>query len=199
MGGIFVRTFMQNLRTNCMNIFALEHSKVAHRADFALYGVASVALAVFLAIAGPQEQRLEILTLAVIGLASWTVTEYALHRFVLHGVHPFSTWHEEHHRRPTALISTPTLLSAALIMFLVFLPVLILGGLWHACAFTLGVMTGYFVYSITHHAIHHWHVDNDWLRRRKRWHAWHHRPGKRLGHYGVTSSFWDHVFSSKDG
>ena len=133
------------------------------------------------------------------GLAGWTVIEYLLHRFVLHGLQPFSRWHAEHHSRPTALICSPTSLSASLITVLVFLPALALAGLWPACALTFGVLTGYLAYAVTHHATHHWRSEAAWLLRRKRWHALHHRASRPPGHYGVTSGFWDHVFGSAGG
>ena len=98
-----------------MSLFTLEHSKTAYRADFALYGTAVMALAAFLLLSGPREQRLEIVTFTLVGLCSWTAIEYALHRFVLHGLKPFSRWHAEHHQRPTALICAPTILSATLV------------------------------------------------------------------------------------
>ena len=178
-----------------MGLFTLEHSKGAYRADFALYGTAVVVLAAFLLLDGPRAQRLQIVSFALLGLASWSAIEYALHRFVLHGMQPFQGWHAEHHQRPTALICTPTILSATLIATLVFLPALALGGLWRACALTLGVVTGYLAYSITHHATHHWRADTAWLRQRKRWHALHHHA-REPGCFGVTSAFWDHVFGS---
>jgi len=181
---------------NLTPLFTLEHGKLAYRADFALYGATSVGLAAFLMIAGPRAQRWEIMAFALIGLLSWTLIEYALHRFVLHGLPPFSAWHAAHHRRPAALISTPTLFSATLIAALVFLPEWALGGLWRACALTFGVLTGYLAYSITHHATHHWHAKNAWFKRLRRWHALHHSPNMPPGHYGVTSPFWDHVFGS---
>src|SRR5665647_1936102 len=171
---------------NHMQLFTLEHSKLVYRADFALYGAASVGLAVFLMVASPRGQRLVVVAFVLVGLLSWTLIEYILHRFVLHGLPPFSAWHAAHHRRPTALISTPTLLSASLIAALVFLPEWALGGLWDACALTFGVLTGYLAYSIMHHATHHWRSDNAWFRRRQHWHALHHRPIRQPGHYGVT-------------
>jgi cyclopropane-fatty-acyl-phospholipid synthase len=184
---------------NQSHLFTLEHSKLAYLADFAFYGAAPVALAIFLTVAGPPMQRLETIALALIGLASWTLIEYALHRFVLHGLQPFRAWHEAHHRHPAARICTPTPVSATLITVLVFIPALILGGLWRGCALTLGVLTGYFAYSVMHHATHHWHAGNAWFKRRQRWHALHHRPSRQPGHYGVTSAFWDHVFGSDHG
>lgn len=179
-----------------MGLFTLEQSKAAYRADFALYGVAVLVLAAFLLLYGPREQGLVIAAFALLGLGSWTAIEYLLHRFVLHGLQPFRRWHAEHHQRPTALICTPTILSAALIAVLVFLPALALGNVWRASALLLGVVTGYLVYGITHHATHHWRANNAWLKRRKRWHAMHHRQHEQSGCYGVSSGFWDHVFGS---
>lgn len=184
---------------NHRQLFTLEHSKLVYCADFALYGAASVGLAVFLMVASPRGLRLEILAFALIGLLSWTFIEYAMHRFILHGLPPFNAWHAAHHQRATALISTPTFFSATLIVILVFLPEWALGGVWHASALTLGVLTGYFAYSVMHHATHHWHSSNAWFKRRQRWHALHHRPVRQPGHYGVTSAFWDHVFGSDNG
>jgi len=178
-----------------MAVFTFEHSRFAYFADFALYGGAVVVLAAFLLIAAPGDQWLEIVTFATVGLGGWTAIEYVLHRFVLHGLQPFRRWHVEHHRRPAAPISTPTILSATLIIVLVFLPSLLLGDLWRACALTLGLLTGYFGYAITHHAVHHWRTNNAFLKRRKRWHALHHHS-EQAGCYGVTSSFWDLVFGS---
>lgn len=179
-----------------MGLFAMEHGKAAYRADFALYGTAVAALATFLFVAGPHSLRLQSLALVCAGLVSWTAIEYLLHRFVLHGLAPFKDWHEEHHQRPTALICAPTIFSASLIVVLVFLPVLAFGGLWSACALTLGVLAGYLLYAITHHATHHWLAESAWLKRRKRWHALHHHGAGRLGGFGVTSGFWDYVFGS---
>ena len=179
-----------------MGLFTIEHGEAAYRADFALYGIAVAALAVFLPVSGPPGLQFELLALALLGLAGWTAIEYAVHRFVLHGMAPFKRWHEEHHQRPTALIGAPTILSASLIFGLVFLPALALAGPWRASALLLGVLTGYLLYAITHHATHHWAAESAWLKRRKRWHALHHHDAGRLGRYGVTSAFWDHVFGS---
>jgi len=184
-----------------VNLFSLEHSRAAYAADFALYGAAVLLLAGLLVLAGPHEQAAAILLLVAAGLAAWTIIEYVLHRFVLHGLAPFSRWHAEHHQRPVALICAPTILSATLIFTMVFAPALLLGSLWRACALTLGVLGGYFAYAITHHATHHWRADGAWLRQRKRWHALHHHDhhhhhGGASGFYGVTTAFWDHVFGS---
>lgn len=178
-----------------MTFFSIEHGKIAYRADFALYGMAIVLLSAYLVSSVPPDLRLSIALHSLVGLGSWSAIEYAFHRFVLHGLPPFSRWHAEHHRRPRALICTPTLFSATLIAT-VFLPAVLLTDLWRAYGLVLGVTSGYFVYSVTHHAIHHWHARSAWLQQRKLWHALHHRHSGASGHYGVTSSFWDHILGS---
>ncbi len=161
-----------------MGLFALEHSRAASRADLALHGGAVVGLAAYLLVTTPPAWNrvfANTSALALAGLVGWTLIEYLVHRFVLHHLPPFRGWHARHHLRPTALIYAPTVLIAALIAALVFLPAWWLGGLRQASALTLGLLIGYLAYSITHHATHHWRADGAWLKRRKRWHALHHQ------------------------
>ncbi|MEQ6292281.1 sterol desaturase family protein [Vogesella sp. GCM10023246] len=174
-----------------MKLFALEHGEAAYRVDFALYGVAIAGLLLFLLLSGNGSHRLDSTVLVMAGLLEWSALEYASHRFVLHGVAPFSRWHAEHHRRPAALIYTPTLLSGLLFAVLVFLPVWWLGDLRRASALTLGVLLGYVGYALTHHALHHLRRDHGTLYRLKCWHARHHRGSAPTVCYGVTSRFWD--------
>ncbi|MGA8862905.1 MAG: sterol desaturase family protein [Gallionella sp.] len=179
-----------------MHIFTLEHSKAAYRADLALYGIIEAGLVASLIAGAPRGLGKELAVLAVAGLAGWTAIEYGMHRFLLHGVQPFKSWHEEHHLRPKAIIFTPTILSLAWQFALIYIPALLIGGPWRAAALTFGVLAGYLSYTITHHAVHHWHADSTWLKRRKRWHALHHHRTGKLGCYGVTTGFWDRLFGS---
>jgi len=181
-----------------MGLLTLEHSRAAYRADFALYGLAVVALSVMLLRYGPPARVASLGALVVVGLAAWTLAEYTVHRFVLHGLEPFRRWHAEHHRRPRALVYTPTVISAAAIALYVTVPSWWLADRWAACALTLGVTAGCLGYSATHHAVHQALSRGAWLQRRRRWHALHHRAGLGLkpGRYGVTSGLWDHVFGT---
>jgi sterol desaturase/sphingolipid hydroxylase (fatty acid hydroxylase superfamily) len=179
-----------------MALLALEHSRAAYAADFVLYGVAVSVLSSLLVWRVPPGMLPLLAVLVLVGSLSWTLIEYLLHRFVLHGVQPFKSWHEEHHARPTALICAPTLLSALLFFTLVFLPAFELANLWVACALTLGVVSGYLAYATTHHAVHHWHGKSQWLRKRKQWHALHHAKGIQPGRFGVSSGFWDRVWGT---
>jgi cyclopropane-fatty-acyl-phospholipid synthase len=182
-----------------MGLLTTEHGRMGYLADLVLYAAASATLGLVLAVAAPHERRIELAAFALVGVATWTLVEYMLHRFVLHGLQPFRRWHAEHHRRPGALLGTPTVLSAALIAALVFLPAWVLGDRWSACALTFGLLTGYFAYALVHHAVHHWGVDLPWLRHVKRHHFLHHRPGAAPGRYGVTSALWDIVFRTNGG
>lgn len=179
-----------------MRFLSIEHSKPAYWADFLLYGVSVVLLALLLVTHTPPTQGLSTALMAALGFVSWSLIEYVLHRLVLHELPVFKVWHAAHHERPSALICTPTVLSAILIGTMIFMPALWMLSLWHAIALTFGVLVGYLAYAITHHGIHHWKANNAWLRQRKYWHALHHKPTGRSAFYGVTSSFWDHVFGS---
>jgi sterol desaturase/sphingolipid hydroxylase (fatty acid hydroxylase superfamily) len=79
----------------------------------------------------------------------------------------------------------------------VFMPALLLSDLWRASALTFGLLTGYLVYAVVHHATHHWRVDNAWMRRLKRHHALHHGKPGLPARYGVTSPLWDIVFRTQ--
>jgi cyclopropane-fatty-acyl-phospholipid synthase len=179
-----------------VGLVSFEHSTAAYRADFVLYALAVAALAVCVAVETPTHHLPAAAGWVVAGLAAWTALEYGLHRFVLHGLQPFARWHAEHHRRPMALIGSPTLVTALLFLVLVFLPALALAGTWRASALTLGVVGGYLVYAVTHHAVHHWRARFAWLQRRKRWHALHHHAFEQPACFGVTNAFWDRHFGS---
>jgi sterol desaturase/sphingolipid hydroxylase (fatty acid hydroxylase superfamily) len=183
-----------------MALFALEHSRKAYALDFGLYGVAALVLVTSVLTLNLQSlaphQALRSLAWVAAGLFSWTWIEYAVHRFLLHGLAPFSTWHAQHHQRPTALIYSPTVFNAALIGGLVFWPAWALGGATTACAFSLGVVLGNLAYSVTHHATHHWRARSGWLLKRKRWHALHHQNSSAPVCFGVTTAFWDQLLGS---
>lgn len=184
-----------------MGAVNLEHSKSAYTADFAFYTLAILAIAVYLTVFSAGNHWTDGINLVltfISGLCAWSLVEYLLHRFVLHGLQPFKRWHFEHHIRPTALIGAPTVLSSGLIFTLVFLPAWASMGLQGAAALTLGVLVGYLAYATVHHGVHHWRAKSAWLIKRKRWHALHHHAdtAHAPGRYGVSTSLWDHVFAT---
>ncbi len=177
-----------------MKILSLQFSRAGYVADALFYVLCTLLAAGMLVRFAPRFEWLAIALLAVGGVIVWSFLEYVLHRFVLHGIEPFRSMHAEHHDRPRALIGTPTLFSAGLFAALVFAPAIGILELWEGTGLALGVVAGYVAYGWTHHAVHHWRPSTQWLKRRKRLHAMHHRDRNR--HYGVTTSFWDWVFRS---
>ena len=176
-----------------MPAFAIEHSPARHRADFIAYAVAIAALAAWLSWRAPAGLDWPLLGFALSGVVIWSALEYGLHRFVLHGLQPFARWHGEHHRRPAALIGTPTLVSAPLFGLLVALPAVGVFGPWRGGALLLGVLAGYLAYATAHHALHHGKLSSPWWQARKFAHARHHHLLQPCC-FGVTSGFWDGVF-----
>ncbi len=176
-----------------MVLFKLEQHPVVYFADFVLYPIV-IALGVGVLLWQGPSPAWALLLAAILGFLAWSLIEYGLHRFVLHGLQPFKRWHEEHHQRPFALIGTSTPASLAFFAVLVFWPLSLSTDRWLALSATLGVVTGYLLYTIVHHATHHWKArPGSWAQARKKDHARHHHPGAE-GWYGVTTPFWDHVF-----
>ncbi|GCL61811.1 sterol desaturase family protein [Pseudaquabacterium pictum] len=181
-----------------MGLLSLEHSPTVYWADFAWHAALALGLAVAVGAGMPATPVATglgpALALAAAGAAAWTLAEYLLHRFVLHGLPPFKAWHVLHHQRPRALICGPTLLSSTLIGGLVFVPAWWLLGAAHAQALTLGLVLGYLAYGVVHHGAHHG-GGGAWMRARRRWHALHHHA-PAPGGYGVSTGLWDHVFAT---
>jgi len=178
-----------------MAFLNLEHSARAYYADLVFYGAASMGLSLWLAWALPTGQRLGAALLFALGVLIWTLLEYLLHRFVLHGFDPFRRWHQMHHDRPAARICSPTVISASAFGLLVLLPSLALLPTWQGLPLAAGVLAGLFVYSLAHHALHHHRPQRPWARRYKLWHASHHQPGQHH-RFGVTTFFWDGVWGT---
>lgn len=177
-----------------MKFLSIEHSKFAYWADFAVYLAAVLVLPWALFHLAPPSARAGMVLAVLAGPVIWSFVEYAMHRLVFHGIEPFQRMHGEHHRRPHALVATPTTLSLAMIACLFWLPATMLTDRWIGSAATLGLTAGYLVYGIVHHALHHWRAHGAWMRRRKLLHAFHHRSPHV--NYGVTMSWWDGVFDT---
>jgi sterol desaturase/sphingolipid hydroxylase (fatty acid hydroxylase superfamily) len=130
--------------------------------------------------------------LALVGLLSWTLTEYLLHRYVYHAWRSFlSLGHALHHEEPQALIGVPWYLTTILLIGVFALLALPFR------ASVVGVVMGfnwlgYIFYCICHHGSHHWNTKRGWLQRMKRHHLAHH--GHPEYNWGFTSPIWDLVF-----
>jgi sterol desaturase/sphingolipid hydroxylase (fatty acid hydroxylase superfamily) len=115
------------------------------------------------------------------GVVSWTLAEYAVHRFVLHDLAPRE--HGLHHANPDESVLTifwQIWICFALVYF-------IAGG-----AFLAGALVAYAWYLFVHHCAHHGHKH---LRLPLlEHHQSHHKFATR--NYGVSTTLWDHVFGT---
>jgi len=134
---------------------------------------------------------------AAAGASAWSVVEYGMHRWVLHG--PSSAVqraHARHHRHAEALISAPVFLSTSLAVALwVGLSAAVDAG---PAALTVGgLYCGYNYYALLHHVQHHYPrvvARLPWLTRLDRAHRLHHRF--YVVNYGVTTGWCDRLFRS---
>ncbi len=137
------------------------------------------------------------------GLGIWTITEYFLHRYVFH-FEPKSGWgqrihfifHGVHHDYPNdakRLVMPPSAsIPMALGFYLLFdwlLP--------QNCEypFFIGFMIGYLFYDMVHYALHHASFKSGFWKKLKQHHMLHHYSDSTKG-YGVSWTFWDHIFRS---
>jgi sterol desaturase/sphingolipid hydroxylase (fatty acid hydroxylase superfamily) len=146
---------------------------------------------------------LSIIGLYIGGVASWTLIEYLLHRFVFHTELPGKLGkrihfivHGVHHDYPNdtlRLVMVPSLsIPLAFIFYFSFRFIL---GPSLICPFFAGLVTGYLFYDITHYSLHHYPFKRKFWVQMKVHHMRHHYQEPHRG-YGVSSTFWDHVFRS---
>lgn len=138
------------------------------------------------------------------GVAAWTLVEYLVHRYVLHGRFPdgpgfvqhllhrsFDHLHIEHHKRPwdgnhvsgTTKDTLPFVLVLAGASYLTPLPTL--------PVFVAAVLLSYIAEEWVHHSVHFCSFKGRYFQYIRRHHLFHHSPiGSEVG-YGLTSGLWD--------
>jgi sterol desaturase/sphingolipid hydroxylase (fatty acid hydroxylase superfamily) len=138
------------------------------------------------------------------GLAFWTFTEYALHRFIFHFV-PDSNWgrrlhfifHGVHHNYPNdamRLVMPPSMsIPLATLFYFLFSAIV---PAFYLNSFFAAFLTGYLCYDMFHYAFHHGNFNNPILKKLKQHHMLHHYTDSDHG-YGVTSVLWDIIFRSE--
>ena len=144
------------------------------------------------------------------GMVAWTLMEYAVHRYVLHGRFPdgprlyqrfthrfFDPLHWEHHARPW----DSNHINGTLKDTLPFSSVLILLGFltpgWTGAVFVAGLLFAYMIEEWVHQSVHYYDFDNRYFRFIRRHHLYHHSPKGMNAGYGLTNSFWDVVWNTR--
>ena len=119
--------------------------------------------------------------LFAVGFVAWTLAEYVVHRFVLHGLVP--TRHALHHANPDTSVITifwQIWICFALVYFTA-------GG-----AFLAGALVAYAWYLFVHHCAHH--GPDRLLLLLLKHHRSHHQFATK--NYGVSTTLWDHLFGT---
>ena len=166
-----------------------------------LYGPI-IALMLYLAFVQKGLSFLAVLGFFVIGVLTWTLLEYVIHRYVFHyepktrvGKLLHFIMHGVHHDHPndaTRLVMPPIIsVPLAVVFYVVF--ILTLGRF--APAALAGFGFGYVCYDTIHYATHHFAMKRGVWRWLKQYHLRHHYQDDHAG-YGVSSPLWDHVFKT---
>ena len=146
---------------------------------------------------------LSIISLIIIGLFVWTLTEYTLHRFVFHfqpksqfGKRLHFIFHGVHHDYPsdTKRLVMPPSVSLPLAALFYFLFKVILGVSFVA-PFFVGFLIGYLFYDISHYAIHHFNMHSKLWLAIKNHHMKHHYKDPAKG-FGVSTPLWDIIIGT---
>jgi sterol desaturase/sphingolipid hydroxylase (fatty acid hydroxylase superfamily) len=146
---------------------------------------------------------MNLISLIVLGIIVWSLTEYVLHRFVFHyvpdsefGQRIHFIFHGVHHDYPSdsrRLVMPPSVsLPLAVLFYLLFY--LIVGKIFVA-PFMAGFLTGYLFYDMTHYAVHHFNMHNKFWLAIKNHHMKHHYQDPAKG-FGVSSPVWDKIIGT---
>ena len=144
---------------------------------------------------------LKVIVLFLLGILSWTLFEYLMHRFVFHFVSEnkrlqkiIYTIHGVHHEYPRDrerlfMPPIPSIIISSLIFFILYG---VLG--FMAFSFFPGFLLGYLAYGSMHYAIHAFSPPKN-MKALWRSHHLHHYKYPNLG-FGVSSIIWDYVFKT---
>lgn len=136
------------------------------------------------------------------GALVWSLTEYGVHRWVMHGrraANPFSAEHLDHHARPwrvEELALDPNLWWKAAGFAVVGAPASLAAGPVFGLAAGGGFAAAYAGYTHHHWRIHHRRPTGPFSRWARRHHLAHHVATPRA-RFGVTTGIWDGVLGTR--
>ena len=135
------------------------------------------------------------------GAATWTATEYGLHRFAMHEMRGRglpSVEHLKHHADVTYFSPASKKVASAAGTTAIAYPVaLAVAGRRWATPFIVGLIGMYFGYEVAHRRTHTHPPRNRYGRWARRSHL-HHHFGAPMRNFGVTSPVWDRLFGTYD-
>ena len=169
-------------------------SKFFYYGDFFAIPIAIAILVYFAFAAGGFQSSPDFAFALGIGLVTWTLVEYGVHRFVYHHAPLISALHDSHHQSPEEFIGVPSFVSSGFLIVACYFPVRVFDAV-AAGGFTSGMLLGYAAYMYIHHATHHFAIrPGDWLYQARVRHMAHHYHGD--ANFGICTGFWDQVFGT---
>ena len=120
-----------------------------------------------------------------------------MHRWVYHRVPFFKRLHDAHHANPRALIGAPSFFSFGIVFGVFFAPFLSWSAWSLQAASQAAHCLGYIGYMLVHHLSHHVEPKTGTLLYQARIRHMAHHYQSTPGNYGVTTSFWDWLLSTK--
>jgi len=141
-----------------------------------------------------------VIVAAALGVATWTLLEYLIHRWMGHDRRfrrtPFGIEHVRHHIEGNYFAPTwKKLIAAAIYIGVLAGPAIAIAGRADGCAYVLGLVGFYGVYEWLHRREHTHAGIGAYGRWARRHHFHHHFVDGRVNH-GVTSPVWDLVFGT---
>jgi len=130
------------------------------------------------------------------GFAAWGFVEYALHRWLGHGVRSIGRrGHAMHHADDAAPVAAPVFVVMAGV-FTIWAALALAIGEGLAALAAGGLYAGYNQYALVHHVLHHHPAlaERIGFRRLQRVHQVHH--ARHDVNFGVTSTLWDRIFGT---
>jgi cyclopropane-fatty-acyl-phospholipid synthase len=147
---------------------------------------------------------LRVLGFALLGVLAFSLVEYCVHRFILHGRFPdggglrhvlhqaFDHLHVQHHARPwDSNHNGGTLNDTFVPAVSILLLTLALAPLPTAPVFWAAIVASYVLEEWIHHAIHYCAFNHPAFRALKRHHFVHHAGPGTESNYGLSSPLWD--------
>lgn len=141
-----------------------------------------------------------ILEAALLGVLTWTLLEYVIHRWMGHDRRfkktPFGVEHVRHHIEGDYFAPTwKKALIAGVVALALWAPATLIAGKATGGAYVVGLMGFYGVYEVLHRREHTHPGFGPYGRWARTHHFFHHFVDARKNH-GVTSPLWDVVFGT---
>jgi hypothetical protein len=172
--------------------------------SFWIFPVLAISSLAFTFRSQPTNSLVDLVWLFPVGLCSWTLLEYGLHRFVFHREirtvsirKIINSSHMEHHLAPRddelILVQPPYALAVSALLA-IFIELISRNEFWTAGILS-GVWAGFLYYEAVHYRVHITPANGWLLSRQRRAHFYHHYHDSNR-RFGVTTPLWDYVFRS---